>query len=348
MDRTFTSDTPRRQLGALLRVVGLVVGIVAAFLAFRGVDFALVENLLRDAGLLVLLMLLPKTLGSLAHAESFRRLLGAPRTTLLHLWRTVLTSEALRLVMPLGPAFSETYSATSARRQVSASWESTIAALSAKKALVIATHGLWLGGFVVLGGSMIGAFGERLGVGSALSIVLSGCAIALLLIGAFMLAPFVHDGLYARLLGIANRLSVAIRGREFSFATPRTLRARQTAVAGGMIALEWVTEFAESFIALWLVGIHITGFQAAFVELSGSLVRSLAFMVPGGLGVTDASYVGMLNAFTSSATLSAVAAFVALKRGKELVFVGIGSIAYMLDRHRISDVATLSTEKVTT
>jgi uncharacterized membrane protein YbhN (UPF0104 family) len=55
-----------------------------------------------------------------------------------------------------------------------------------------------------------------------------------------------------------------------------------------------------------------------------SLLRSLVFVVPAGLGVQDAGYAVLLRALGVPDSVEVAAAFSLLKRGRELLWVGLG------------------------
>jgi glycosyltransferase 2 family protein len=63
-----------------------------------------------------------------------------------------------------------------------------------------------------------------------------------------------------------------------------------------------------------------------------ALVRAAAFMVPAGLGVQDAGYVAFLGAFGVPEAATAGAAFVLIKRAKEIVWTALGYLILLLGR----------------
>jgi uncharacterized membrane protein YbhN (UPF0104 family) len=55
-----------------------------------------------------------------------------------------------------------------------------------------------------------------------------------------------------------------------------------------------------------------------------SLVRNVVFVVPAGLGIQDAGYAACFGALGVPEAASLGAAFVLLKRGKELFWIALG------------------------
>ena len=75
---------------------------------------------------------------------------------------------------------------------------------------------------------------------------------------------------------------------------------------------------------LQLVGVRLPFATVFAFEASVSLLRSLACFAPGGLGVQDLGYVAALGALGVPDALTAGAAFVVMKRAKELFWAAVG------------------------
>jgi uncharacterized membrane protein YbhN (UPF0104 family) len=73
-------------------------------------------------------------------------------------------------------------------------------------------------------------------------------------------------------------------------------------------------------------------FEHAFaLEVVLGFVRSLAFISPGGIGVQDAGY-ALLLASLDPASATKTAAFVVLKRCKELAWCAVAGLWYVHSR----------------
>ena len=79
---------------------------------------------------------------------------------------------------------------------------------------------------------------------------------------------------------------------------------------------------------LQLLGVHLPLATVFAFEASVSLLRSIGCFAPGGLGLQDLGYVAALGTLGVADAMTAGAAFVLLKRAKELVWalVGYGSL----------------------
>ncbi len=84
----------------------------------------------------------------------------------------------------------------------------------------------------------------------------------------------------------------------------------------------WLVEAFETALILRLVGGPLDLRLALAAEVGVSLVRSVGNVAPAGLGVQDAGYAVLFEALGVPAPTTA--AFVLLKRGKELVWIATG------------------------
>jgi len=109
---------------------------------------------------------------------------------------------------------------------------------------------------------------------------------------------------------------------------------RRRAMAGTCFALVFVAEAAESLLLLRLLGVEVTPAQVLAIEPVVSLVRSLAVFAPAGLGIQDLGYVSLLYLLDVPNAGAAAAAFVLLKRAKELAWTSAGwSLLVAADAH---------------
>jgi uncharacterized membrane protein YbhN (UPF0104 family) len=87
----------------------------------------------------------------------------------------------------------------------------------------------------------------------------------------------------------------------------------------------WMVEATETFLLLRLLGAQVSFLEVFPIEATLSFVRSAAFLAPAGLGVQDLGYVALLPAVPHPVVL----AFVASKRGKELLWAAVGYLALL-------------------
>ena len=92
----------------------------------------------------------------------------------------------------------------------------------------------------------------------------------------------------------------------------------------GLFFLGWWTELLESWVILALLVPLSATLPVLVFEPVVSLLRSVAFVMPGGLGVMDLGYASSLGAIPSATAASLIATFIILKRIKELFWVIVG------------------------
>jgi hypothetical protein len=88
--------------------------------------------------------------------------------------------------------------------------------------------------------------------------------------------------------------------------------------------LGWLLEAADTLLILHLLGVRLPWSVGGALEVSASLLRNLAVVVPAGLGVQDVSYLAFLRALQVPDALNVAAAFLLLKRGKECFWAACG------------------------
>ena len=99
----------------------------------------------------------------------------------------------------------------------------------------------------------------------------------------------------------------------------------------------WFARSVETVLFLRLLGVDIAFAAGMVIETSLILVRSLAVPVPAGLGVQDAGYVLCLQGLGVPEAVTVGAAFVLLKRGKDLFWIAFGFLLLTLGHDRTGD-----------
>jgi len=84
----------------------------------------------------------------------------------------------------------------------------------------------------------------------------------------------------------------------------------------------WLCESIETALILWLIGAPLDLALAMAVEVGLTLARSVGNFAPAGIGIQEAGYATLLTA--TGLGVETAAAFVLLKRAKEIVWIAIG------------------------
>jgi uncharacterized membrane protein YbhN (UPF0104 family) len=328
------------------RVAATAVGFcVAAVLLGRlvlHIDAADTWRAIVRAGPLIALAPLPFALGLLLDTWgtlSILRALGA-RTTLSQVLPVRVASEALHLSVPAGFVASDTATAMLLEARADVPVRDGIVASIARRWLVMRAHAAYMILGALVGFPALMVLSHRLLGASALPwLVLGSTAVPLAAswtIGSVLLAGSTFRRLHAALARLpVRRLSAWLEAqRTEAIATDAQvarLRVARPATAAATLAFFgcWCVEALESALLLHMVGADVAVSAVVAIEAGITLVRSLAVLSPSGLGVVDLGYVAVFPALGADA--GSAAAFVLLKRAKELVWVlaGYGILAVL-------------------
>lgn len=329
------------KLQRVLRILGLLVGVGLFGYTLRDLNVRDLGRLLAELGPAFALVLLPQALGTLVHTAAWKELLAAlkSRAPYFALVDVYVQSEAIRMALPAGPALSESFSVWQAKTRFGVPWTRSLAAIAAKKAWVLCTHGLCFVLLLIVGQGAFSKLAASIQGGFALGWVAAGTAVALFVAGSLTIALLASRRVGRIFTRLAAKLPIP---RLRSWAREQqdkpeaqaaaAISAKSHLLSAFFLLAQWATEIAETWLILHLVGIPVSFTEAMVVELGGSLVRSLAFVVPGGLGVQDASYVSLLSGLGLAGPGGSVAAFVLLKRTKDIFYVALGLALFGLRR----------------
>jgi len=324
----------------------LSLGLLAWVL--RSADVGRALSLVNSLGFRLPLLLLPNLAAFLAETTgwwlAFARL--GPRPALRRLLAVRVMVDALMLGLPSGSLMSETVQPYLLKRRCGVTMETGIVATVARKFFVVSSHGLFLATATVLAWPVLdadstAAIGRRglPGLLLATSAVLVGAALAGVLATAHgRVADRVHRGLDrvgGRWLGTWLEHN-ALRFRRTDEALAAFFRREPLGLAPpiALYVLAWLVRSLETWLFLRLVGVAIPLPVAMVIETALILVRAMAVPVPAGLGVQDAGYVLCLKALGVPDAVTVGAAFVVLKRGKDLFWILLGFLLLGFGRRR--------------
>jgi uncharacterized membrane protein YbhN (UPF0104 family) len=303
---------------------------------FAGVDVHALGAALGHAGRLAPLAVLPFAAGMAADAAGMQLLLGAlgRRASLATLLPIRVGTEALHLTAPAGFLVADTATAALLDARSGVPLGEGAVLVVARKWLVMRAHAAYIVLGAVLGAASLAAVSERLlgGRWTAVAIAL-GLALVPLGLSTALGLGFQGRSTLERVRRAAGRLPwPALRARlerlegdaeSGDALLTRVGRARAATWSATLAFLCcWLAEATETALILWLVGGRFDLPLALAIETAVSLLRSIANVAPAGLGVQEAGYAGLLTA--TGVGVDAAAAFVVLKRCKEVVWIAIG------------------------
>ncbi len=192
--------------------------------------------------------------------------------------------------------------------------------------------------FVALGLSLLlmrsldpAALAVAWGVAIGMAILLALAAAFLLLQRAGMFALIMRIG--GALLRSEMGLRLGAKAAEIDRAIRvlyRDKRAFWTAMAWRLA--DWIAGAGEVWLVMYFLGKPVTVAEALILESLGTGVRSAAFLVPGGIGILEASYVLFGSLFGISAADSLALALA--KRVRELLIGLPGLVAWQIAEGR--------------
>ncbi|HSD65968.1 MAG TPA: lysylphosphatidylglycerol synthase domain-containing protein [Vicinamibacteria bacterium] len=328
----------KRLLHHVAQLLPALVSLALLAWVLRSADLGRALGLVRSLGWRLPLLLLPNLFAGLAETAgwwvSFARFGGRPSFPRLFAVRVMV--DALMLGLPSGSVVSETVQPYLLKRRCDVPLETGIVATVARKFFVVVSHGLFLALATVLAWPLLdqdsAATIGRQGLPWLLlltSFVLVGAAVAGVLATAHgRVADRLRRGLDrigGRWLGSwlernATRFQRTDEGLTAFFARKRMGLVPSIAV----YEIAWLVRSVETWAFLRLVGVEITLPAAMVIETALILVRAMAVPVPAGLGVQDAGYVLCLRGLAVPDATTVGAAFVVLKRGKDLCWILLG------------------------
>jgi uncharacterized membrane protein YbhN (UPF0104 family) len=324
----------------------LAAGVAVLLVVVRAagsVDVARAAATIEDAGAWLALVPLPTLAAMALDAEAWRRILialGQRRP-----WRALLALrlgvESVVLAVPGGAVAGEAMKLTLLGRRLAIPLPLGAASLTVTKTLLTAAAAVYLGAaaltFALVGPAAhatnelplilaaVGAGGTAL-LAVVLHVVVRGGRQTALLVRGLGWLPVVR--LRRWLLRSVERFHAVDTGAGRFFQAPLATRAR----CFGMFLLEWLIEGLETFLILRCVSAPVTLGQALVLDGVGSLLRSLTFFVPAGLGFQDGAQVLLLRSFGFGDAPTTGAAFIFIKRTKELFWIVTGGLILTVTR----------------
>jgi uncharacterized protein (TIRG00374 family) len=335
----------KRLLHHASQLVPALVSLGLLAWVLRSADLSRALALVRSLGLWLPLLLVPNLLAIVTEAGgwwlSFDRLGARPRFRSLVSVRVI--GDALMLGLPSGAVLSETVQPWLLKRRCGVPTENGIVATVARKFLVVGSHGLFLALATILAWplldrasrSTIGRVGlPMLLLTTALVLV----AVAILLVAATTLGQLADrlrrglDRFVGRWMGAWLERN-ALRFQRTDDALARFFRHPAGLLPSvALYMLGWFIRSLETLLMLYLVGVSAPVAAAMVIETALILVRALAVPVPAGLGVQDLGYVLCLKALGVPDPTTVGAAFVLLKRGRDVFWIAAGFLLLGLGR----------------
>ena len=325
----------------LLRVLVVVLSAGLFVRVLWMADLRNVARLLADVGPLALLAVVPYGVAVTVDTAGWAAILRGleARVATWRLLRLRLSTEAVQLSFPGGPILAEGLKVWFLFREFGVPVPEGSASLAVKKALQLGTQGVYLLTAAVVAGS-------ALPEGSRLRGALFLLGMLSTIVSAGMVAVLLSGRVAERLFRLLRRIPVArvqnwMITREVAFMdTDQHVRAVLQSHARGLVVAflwilaGWFAEALETWVLLRLLAMDLSFAAVLAFEPVVSFARSAAFFIPAGLGVQDAGYMAFLQRAAIPDAVNKAAAFVLLKRFKEVVWIAVGWILLLAARAR--------------
>jgi hypothetical protein len=340
----------KRLLRHAARLVPAVLSLALLAFVLRAADLGRALSLVHALGWWLPFLVLPTFVSLLADTSgwwlSFARVASRPRFVSLLAVR--ISGEALLLGLPSGSVVSETLQPYLLKQRCGVPLEKGIVATIARKVFVIVAHGLVLCVATLLSWPLLERT-SRAAIGRpGLPWLLFACALGLLAVAVGGAAATARGRVVDRLrrgLGLLGGRWLAGWLERHALRFQRTDEALASlfrhpgalAVPVLLHVAGWFVRSLETFLFLRLVGVAIPLGAAVVIETGLVLVRVVAAPIPAGLGVQDVGYVLCLRALGVADATTLGAAFVVLKRGKDLAWILLGFLLLGGGRARQAD-----------
>ncbi len=324
----------------------IALALIVLWNTLRHAELGRAVGLVRSIGAPVALVLMPWLLAMVCQAVGYQRILRVLHraTSFPRLLSVLVSAEAVLMSFPAGQALAESINPYLLKRRCGVPVPEGLAAVAAKKTLIIFSNGLYMVVALVAGGTWLRSASSALIGAPGLPWMVAAVAVAML-VGAAMSGRVLFSGSIAsRSHGLLARIPSArlrawLVAQEQGFAaTDRHFAALSRAGAGALLTTTaaflacWLVEGAEALVILRLLRVEVSYGEVLAFEVVVSLLRNMAFMVPAGLGVQDAGYVAFFGAFGVPDAPTLGIAFVLVKRAKELVWIAMGLSLFVVLR----------------
>ena len=323
----------------LVRPALLLLIIAILWHYFAGLRISLVAERLEGMGLFAFVILLPYGFVFLAESYAWRfTIRTAPHPGIARLFRVRVATDALLYSIPGGVAVAEPLRPVLLRRECGVDMTEGIGSCIITKINIALAQSV----YVLIGFSLVVIFypgvTSQFGPGDGVK-GFTLVAVAFLLVVALLVLPFSGrriEGAFRLLARIPFRplRTLLARGEPYMLRLDEHV-GRFVRDHGGRFALSlgssffaWVFVALETFVILKFLGVEPSITQAVALESTASLFRIAFFFLPGGIGASEVGFVALLVAFGFPDPVTLSAAYIAVKRLKEAVWILAGYAAF--------------------
>ncbi len=319
----------------ILRTAPLLTGSLLLLFVFRNINLTETAGLISDVGAIAPLLLSFYLIGALCDTLAWRIILHSSINTIpfLRLLMIHIAGESFYRFIPAGVVIGESVKVILVKRYSSLGTPEIISSLLLRKMFMGIAQALYIGlavlaGIILFGSTMTGmmtAVGVVLSVSLLLLFGITGYFLSMGRLGSFLFSMLQRIPIPALVQFLGTHKNLLIE-------TDRVIkdsiahRKKEGLSACIFFFCGWTTEMLETWTILFAVHAPVALGSIMVFEPVVSLLRSVAFFIPAGIGVMDAGYSAAFQGIDAVSAGTFIAAFIVIKRMKELFWVIVGVI----------------------
>lgn len=324
----------------LVKVIAVIFGFAMFVRLVSHADYGKVASLLEHGGALLLFALLPYVITSLFDTLGWRTtfpLIGRP-VDFSKLFGIKLMSEAMLMSLPGGTALAESLKPVLLNRRCAIPISEGIATGVMRNCFLSIGHAIYVVASVILGYEFLARGSEKIIGFDGLPVIILGASLSVLSLFGVVAATFLYGGVAEKLHRALLNVPFAplrewlvkqeekILDIDHQFSKFRKLSLKEAAVTVSFFVVAWFFETVETYLIMKLLGVQLGFSEILALESALSFVRSMIVFLPAGIGIQDYGYVRFLDGFGVVECAEMGAAFVLIKRAKEVFWIIFGYV----------------------
>lgn len=318
--------------------VGLALGIILIVWLFSQLDLKRSAELISSIGLSSLLIVLPflalHLIETFAWTKVFPRSIRA--ISFFKLLKIQVIAETVSMTLPAGVAVGEPLRPYLCNRFMGIAIPSGVASVAVRKLMLGLAQGIYTIIGSIAGFSLLQSVSLKMLGFEGLGYILIATGLVVFLLFLFLLVLLLN-GQAARNV---HRLLMLVPFKKVKawllikesgfFDTDEELKSYRGTYVSRLLPVlviylfAWSTLAIESYTILRLLGINITFLEVLTIDIALTMLRTLFFFIPSGLGVQDLGYLAFFQALGMPDVLAYGGAFVLLRRLKEVFWYATG------------------------
>lgn len=327
------------------RIIFAIIAITIFTALLISLDLKGAYVLISAIGILLFLAPIPYFFSGLIDSFGWRLLFPEnKRPKLLRISIVRFATEALYMSIPGGIVFSDPLKPVLLAKKPGIKPSESIPAMGARRTLILVTHGMFIILSAILAWGELGEMSKKLIGVQGLNILTMSVGAFIFILGFFSTLGLIFGGIGKKFYKILYLLPVkrlrrylyskrsAFIRTDFSLRKFKDHPKKKILTAIFSFFCVWLLESIETWLFLQLIGASISLPAIMAFESVMTVVRSILFFLPSGIGVQDISYVALVRAFYPENADAASTAVILLRRLRETLFVFLGYFLLLTEK----------------